>query len=60
MTGYAVYFTWKDGVQDSFNAENAKDRDLNIKDMISRNEFKQISYCRIYANGEYGKTINVL
>lgn len=60
MAGYAVYFTWKDGFQDSFNAEDAKDRDLNIKEMIRRNDFKEIRYCRIYASGEYGKEIKVL
>ena len=42
---YAVYFTWKDGVEDSFNVYTAKERDMNIK---------EISYCRIYSNGEYG------
>lgn len=60
MKGYAVYFTWNDGFKDTFNVEDAKDRDLNIKDMIRRNDFKEISYCRIYANGEYGKTVKVL
>lgn len=58
---YAVYFTWKDdGMQDSFNVYDAKERDFNIKDMIQRKDFKEISYCRIYANGEYGKHIKVL
>ena len=57
---YSVYFTWNDGTEDSFHCENAKDRDSNIKDMISRGDFKEISYCRIYANGEYGKHIKVL
>lgn len=57
---YAIYFTWNDNFQDSFNVESAKERDLNIKNMISRKEFKEISYCRIYANGEYGKIKKVL
>ena len=57
---YAVYFTWKDGFQDTFNAESAEDRDLNIRDMIDRDEFSSIEYCRIYASGEYGKHIKVL
>jgi len=57
--GYAIYFTWNDGFQDSFNVNNAKERDMNIKEMITRNEFKSISYCRIYANGEYGITTTV-
>lgn len=56
---YAVYFTWNDGFEDSFNVYDAKERDLNIKNMIQRGEFKEISYCRIYASGEYGKTIKV-
>lgn len=51
---YAVYFTWNDGTEDSFNVDNATERNLNIKDMIDRNEFKRISYCPIYASGEYG------
>ncbi len=57
---YAVYFTWNDGFKDTFNVENAKDRDLNIKDMVERGEFSEISYCKIYADGEYGKHIKVL
>ena len=51
---YAVYFTWNDGFQDSFNCETAKERDENIKEMIARKDFKHIRYCRIYASGEYG------
>lgn len=57
---YAVYFTWIDGFEDSFNCLNAKERDNNIKEMISRKEFKSISWCRIYSNGEYGKITKVL
>lgn len=57
---YAVYFTWNDGFEDSFNVDSALERDLNINDMIKRNEFIKIEYCRIYANGEYGKRIKVL
>ena len=52
---YAIYFTWNDGMEDSFNVYNAKERDMNIKVMIDRKEFKSISYCRIYASGDYGK-----
>lgn len=52
---YAVYFVWNDGIEDSFNVDSAKERDMNIKEMIARKEFKSISYCKIYANGEYGK-----
>lgn len=57
---YAMYFTWNDGTEDTFNCYDAKDRDLNIKNMLEMGEFKEISYCRIYANGEYGKRIKVL
>lgn len=58
---YAIYFTWKDdGFKDTFNVDNAQDRDMNIKDMIQRGEFSEISYCKIYADGEYGKTIKAL
>ena len=57
---YAIYFTWNDGTEDSFNVDSANERDMNIKDMIAREEFKRISYCRIYANGEYGMRKDVL
>lgn len=57
---YAVYFTWNDGTEDSFNVLDAKERDLNIKDMLQRGDFKEIRYCRIYASGEYGREIKVL
>ncbi len=57
---YAIYFTWNDGFEDSFNVPDAKERDLNIKEMLARGEFKRISYCRIYASGEYGPTRKVL
>ena len=51
---YAIYFTWNDGTEDSFNVNSAKERDMNIKNMIGRKEFKSISYCPIYKSGEYG------
>jgi len=57
---YAIYFTWNDGFEDSFNVADAKERDMNIRDMIKRGEFKEIRYCRIYASGEYGREIKVL
>ena len=58
---YAIYFTWKDGTNDSFNVESAKERDMNIIDMLSRpQDIKAISYCRIYASGEYGSRKIVL
>ena len=58
---YAIYFTWKDdGFQDTFNVDNAQDRDMNIKDMIQRGEFSEIRYCKIYANGEYGRETKAL
>jgi hypothetical protein len=53
---YAIYFIWIDGFKDTFNVESAKERNENIKYMIDRKEFKYISYCPIYANGEYGQT----
>lgn len=52
---YVIHFTWNDGTEDSFNVDSAKDRDLNIKNMLFRNEFKSISYNKIYSSGEYGK-----
>ncbi len=53
---YAVYYQWiEDDIEDAFNVENAKERDFCIKDMLLREEFKNITYCPIYASGEYGK-----
>ena len=57
---YAIYFVWDDGFADSFNCKNAKERDLSIRQMLSRREFKSIEYSRLLANGEYGKRIKVL
>lgn len=57
---YAIFFTWNDGFRDSFNTESAKERDFNIKEMLKRKEFKKISYCKVYANGEHGTDIIVL
>lgn len=58
---YAVYFRWsEDNFEDSFNVDNAKERDMNIKKMIERNDFNRIEYCPIYASGEYGSHIKVL
>lgn len=57
---YAIYFTWNDGTEDTFNCESAKERDLNIKNMIKRKEFKSIEWCKIYASGEYGINHKVL
>lgn len=57
---YAIYYTWKDGFKDSINVESAKERELNIKDMMAREDFKSISFCKIYRNGEYGRNNKVL
>jgi hypothetical protein len=57
---YAIYFTWNDNFKDSINVDGIKERDLNIKDMKERNDFKNISYCKIYKSGEYGRHIKVL
>jgi len=51
---YAIYFIWNDGFEDTFNTDSAKERDMNIADMLRRKDFKRISYCPIYKNGEYG------
>ena len=57
---YAIYFTWNDGTDDSVIENSAKRRDMTIKamidlkDMMDKSSFKSISYCPIYANGEYG------
>ena len=57
---YVVYFTWNDGQKDFFNCENAKERDLNIRDMLESDNFIFIAYERVYNSGEHGKRIVVL
>ena len=56
---WAVYFTWNDGFEDTFNCWDAMDRDLNIKNMIQSGNFKEISYRKIYSSGEYGREVKV-
>ncbi len=57
---YAIYFTWNDNTEDTIIVSDKFDRDLSIKEMLRRHEFKKISYCKIYKSGEYGKHITVL
>lgn len=57
---YAIYFTWNDGFEDSFNVTGATERDANIKGMMARGDFKSIEWCRIYADGEYGRRVKIL
>lgn len=57
---FAIYFTCNDGFRDSINVDNIEEGETKIKEMIERKEVKEISCCRIYANGEYGKIIKVL
>lgn len=52
--GYAVYFAWNDGFEDSFNVENAKDRDMNIKEMIARGDLSQ------FIMSEFTRTANMV
>ena len=60
-TKYAIYFTWEnDDTSDSIIVNSAFERDKNIKDMLRRGEFYDISYCPIYANGEYGKRTYII
>lgn len=54
---YAIYFTWaEDNEKDSVKEDNAKKRDRTIKYMKKVGWFKDIRYCPIYKNGEYGQT----
>lgn len=57
---YAIYFTWNDGTQDSFNVSCAKERDADIREMRNRKDFRYIGWCRIYASGEYGRITDVV
>ena len=57
---YAVYWTWKkDGMQDSDIAHSAQQRDTWIREMLKRGEHKEIAWCQIKADGEYGRRIRV-
>lgn len=57
---YAIYFTWKvDGMKDSFNVNNAKERDYNITHMRKDGYTKDICYCPIYKSGEYGRFVYI-
>lgn len=57
---YSIYWTWNDGTEDSTIVYSAGERDRNIKDMLSRGEFKAIAYCKIYNSGEYGRRTIIL
>ena len=52
---YAIYFTYKGGTEETFNVYDAKARDWNINEMTATKDFTNISYCEIYASGEYGE-----
>lgn len=60
MTTYAIYFTWNDGFEDVIEEKGAKARDISIKEMLNRKEFKAISYRAKYKNGEYGRTVSIM
>lgn len=57
---YAIYFVWKDNQEDTIICDNSFDKNLNIRNMLERHEFKKISYCKIYKSGEYGKRVIIL
>lgn len=65
MIHYAIYFVWKDGTEDSCIEYGAARRNMVINDLLNREnldgekDFIEISYCKIYKNGEYGKRIKV-
>lgn len=56
---YTIYFIWNDGTEDSFNVTNAKDRDFNINEMLKSREYRSISYCKLYSDGEHGSDIKI-
>lgn len=57
---YAIYFIWKDdNFEDSFNVYSTADRDLNLSELKIRTDISEVSWCRIYSNGEYGRIIKV-
>ena len=39
----------------AFNVYDAKAGVLKINEMITRKDFVNISYCKVYASGEYGE-----
>ena len=52
---YAIYFTYKGGTEETFDVYDAKTRDWNINEMTARKGFTNISYCKVYTNGEHGE-----
>lgn len=53
---YAIYFTWvEDNEKDSVTVHNAKERNRDIRYMKRTGWFKDIRFCPIYKNGEYGQ-----
>ena len=57
---YIVYFTRNDGQKDFFHCENAKERDLEIREMLESDNFIFIAYERLYKSGKLGKRTVVL
>lgn len=62
-TGYAIYWTYRDGSEDTCIEYGAGARNmlinhlLNREDLDGNKEVIELKYCRIYASGEYGKRI---
>lgn len=56
---YAIYFSWNDGIKNSFNVKSAKERDFHIKNLLNMSDISKVSYCKIYSSGEYGSRILV-
>lgn len=56
---YAIYFTWSDKTEDSFNVQNRKERDFNLDLLVKNKDIVSIEYSRIYSNGEYGAIYKV-
>ena len=58
---YVVYFTWNDGVEDSFTVANEFELDSNIRAMANRKDcIKGVLYREICANGKLGEEVKVL
>jgi len=58
---YVVYFTWNDGVEDSFTVANEFELDSNIRGIANRKDcIKRVLYREIYANGKLGEEVKVL
>lgn len=59
---YKVYYRHNDVFAnwEAFDVESASERDAEIERMFATCEFKDIRYCKLYADGSEGEFVKVL